>query len=289
MTFSIEREITIISLLLASILDDAVHTIRDEHPLLSRIAFPTSAARHLELGADVREKLLRQAKYDVPLFTQGARFAFEDAAEKDLLIRRTADLVRVFVGDLRSSILRSLFSATGVAHGLNTLLPEKVGGNVIAGIDEADVHGWRSKMCGVQPRADGSMIPIVQHLQQLASVCSRDGTFPDLTVLGRNAWLEFWDAMRQQQVFIVTNDDRALPMFNGGVIYCDPSCAPEDGYMLHTSDFELHHSPISVTAGPLFEVPQIGVSINHHRQLVTCRRYRSGRLSRSATVTEARS
>lgn len=294
MTLSIKGEVTILTLVLNSILDDAVSAIRDEHPLLRKIGFSTSAARHLVLAVDVREKVLPQANYDVPLFSQRARFDIGDAAEVDSLVRRTADLVSHFVGALRRSILQSLFAATGTVHGLNTLLPEKVGSNVIAGINEVGVHGWRSQISGVQRRADDSTIPIIQHLEQLACECSRYGTSPDLTVLGRDAFLGLLNSatrrVRIKTQFITDDDDdRDYLPFYGGILYCDPSCAPEDGYMLHTSDFELHHSPISVTADRMFEVPQIGVTINHHRQLITCRRYRSGRLSRSSTLTEARS
>jgi hypothetical protein len=276
--FSVDDHLWVLSYTLQELAQQTFEDARREHPLLQRVSQITGTARRLEISADVRTKYPAVASYDVPRVGLTSRFRLPDSLEDDALRRWAVRLVDHVTGVYRRDVLRRLYRSSGGLLGLDGLAPPVVGNNVVGGLSELTMPGWRSRAIRTQPRTDKVVRPAYQALVRLSCGMPRNGN-GDLVLVGDNVFREiFGDAT----LFFVNSADPRLIRFNRGFLYRDPYCQPDEAFAVSSQDLRFYSSPPTIQMMQVPGAPLAAIAIGSAEQLIAQRRYGLGRMVAAA-------
>jgi hypothetical protein len=270
---TLDDELWILSHSLQDFVGEAFDEARRDHPLLARVPQLTGHARRLEVPADVCEKQPEIARYEIPRLVLTSRFRLPDSMEREAVWRWASELLGQVTAIYGRDTLRRLYQPPAGLLGLDGLAPRTVGANLIGGISEATMPGWRSRLVRANRRAGGLRGTAYDSLVRLSS--RLPGGNNSLVIVGEQVFSEIFG---NAKLFIVSIADPRLIAFNRGHLYRDPHCQPDDAFVVPTGDLLFYSTPPAIQLARVPDASFTTISIRSGEQLVAQRRFGLGRV-----------
>lgn len=175
---------------------------------------------------------------------------------------------------------RRLYQSSGGLLGLDGLAPRVVGKNVVGGLSESLMPGWRSRAVTPSIRIQKAIRPTYKALAHLSSATARSGA-GHMVIVGENVFNEVFEGAR---IFFVSAPDPRLLAFNGTFLYRDHYCHPDEAFVVPQADLRFYTSPPVVQLMRVPDTAIAAISVRSAEQLIAQRRYRLGRLIAAPTA-----
>jgi hypothetical protein len=265
-----EYQLQFLAYALQGLADKAFERTRSDHPLLQRVQQLTGPAGRLEISADVRTGRPEIARYDVPRVGLTSHLRLPASALCSWVIAAIDHIADLYHHHAR----RRLYESSGGLLGLDGLAPRVVGMNVVGGLSESLLSGWRSRVVKPPKRIQKAVRPAYEALAHLSSATARSSA-GHVVVVGENLFHEVYEGAK---IFLVSVADPRLLFFNGTFLYRDPYCHPDEAFVVPQADLRFYSSPPVVQLMRVPDAAMAAISVRSSEQLIAQRRYGLGRL-----------